>query len=255
MNREREYLVTHESALGAFGEETNTAPASQEPTTVSERSYTEDDLKRVREQEKSKLYPQIDSLKEELNALRKAEQERAAELARQRETAEAEARRKAEEEMDLRELLNKRDQEWQERLHQEAAEREKAFALLERERAFSELTSYRNRRVEEERENIMPELLDLISGNNAQEIEESIAGLKARTARILEQVQQNAMSARAQMQGSRVTAPPSGPLDTNSDQAQFTAEQLSSMSVTEYAKHRNKLLGQAASERGKGLFG
>lgn len=254
MQKEREYVVTNEVANNVFAEETNTAPAPNEPTTA-EKHYTEHDLQKVREQEKSKLYPQIDSLKEELNALRRAEQERQSEFDRQRAAAEAEAKRKAEEEMDLRELLNKRDQEWQERLQQEAAEREKAFALLERERAFSELTSYRNRRIEEERDNIMPELIDMISGNNAQEIEESIAGLKARTARIVEQVQQASQSARAQMQGSRVTAPPSGPLDTNSDQSQFTAEQVSAMSVTEYAKYRNKLLGQAASERGKGLFG
>ena len=34
---------------------------------LTDKAYSEEDLKRVREQEKSKLYPQIDSLKEELN--------------------------------------------------------------------------------------------------------------------------------------------------------------------------------------------
>lgn len=249
---EREYLVTHEGANAAFVSETN---QENPPTPAQEKFYTEDDLKKVREQEKSKLYPQIDSLKEELTALKKAEQERAAEFERQRAEAEAEAKRKAEEEMDIRDLLSKKDQEWQERLHQEAQEREKAFALLEKERAFAELNQYRARRLEEERENIIPELIDLISGNNPQEIEESIAGLKARSARILDSAQQAMQSARREMTGSRVTAPPSGPLDTNSDQSQFTAEQLAAMSVTDYAKYRTKLLGQAASERGKGLFG
>jgi hypothetical protein len=62
-------------------------------------------------------------------------------------------------------------------------------------------------------------------------------------------------SARKEMTGSRVTAPPTGPLDTNSDQQQFTADQIAAMSVTEYAKYRGKLLGQAATDRGKGIFG
>jgi len=56
------------------------------------------------------------------------------------------------------------------------------------------------------------------------------------------------------MTGSRVTVPASGPLDTNSEQQTFTAEQIAAMSVSEYAKYRGKLLGQAASDRGKGLF-
>jgi hypothetical protein len=57
------------------------------------------------------------------------------------------------------------------------------------------------------------------------------------------------------MTGSRVTAPPTGPMDTNLEQNQLTAEQISAMSVTEYAKHRSKLLGKAANDRNKGIFG
>jgi hypothetical protein len=256
MSQEREYLVTHEGANNAFVSETTQVqtPAPSD-TTNTEKTYTFEDISKFREQEKSKLYPQIESLKEENAALRRAEQERQSEFDRQRADAEAEAKRKAEAELDVRELINKRDLEWQQRLDHESQEREKAFALLDQERAFSELNQYRNQRIQDESENIMPELLDMVVGNNKQEIEDSIAGLKARTAQILEKVQQSSQAARAQMQGARVTAPSSGPMDTNSDQTQFTADQVSAMSVTEYAKYRNKLLGQAASERGKGLFG
>lgn len=235
-------------------EVTQSAPA---PTTASapDRNYSEDDLKRVREQEKSKLYPQIESLKEELSTLKKREEERQADLERQRQEAEAEARRKAEEEMDVRELLSSKEKEWADRLEQERLEREKAIALLERERQFTELQEYRNRRLDQEREAIIPELLDLVVGNSKDEIEQSITGLKERSTRIIESAQQAMQSARKEMTGSRITAPPSGPLDTNTDNQQFTAEQIAAMSVSEYAKYRNKLLGQAASERGKGLFG
>ena len=224
-------------------------------TQTPNKAYTEEDLKKVREQEKSKLYPQIDSLKEELAVLKKEREERLAEAERLRAEQEAEARKKAEAEMDVRQLLETKEKEWAEKLEAERLEREKAFTLLERERQFAELSEYRSARLNEERDNIIPELLDLITGNNKEEIEQSIAGLKERSSRILDSAQQAMQSARREMTGSRVTAPPSGPLDTNSDQQQFTAEQIAAMSVTEYAKYRGKLLGTAASERGKGIFG
>jgi hypothetical protein len=157
--------------------------------------------------------------------------------------------------MDVRQLLETKEKEWAEKLESERLEREKAFTLLERERQFAELSEYRSSRLNDERENIIPELLDLITGNTKEEIEQSIAGLKERSSRILDSAQQAMQSARREMTGSRVTAPPSGPLDTNSDQQQFTAEQIAAMSVTEYAKYRGKLLGTVAADRGKGIFG
>lgn len=220
-----------------------------------DKSYSEEDLRRVREQEKSKLYPQIDSLKEELNILKKEREERQAEAEKLRAEQEADTRKKAEAEMDVRQLLETKEQEWAKSLEQERNERERAFKLLEREREYTELNEYRTSRLRQEENEIIPELLDLIAGNSKEEIEESITGLKDRSSRILESAQQAMQSARKEMTGSRVTAPPTGPLDTNSDQQQFTADQIAAMSVTEYAKYRGKLLGQAATDRGKGIFG
>ena len=215
--------------------------------TNSDKSYSEDDLKKVREQEKSKLYPQIDSLKEELAVLKKDREERMADAERLVAEKEADARKKAEAEMDVRELLQSKEKEW--------AESERAFTLLDRERQYAELNEYRNRRLEEERDNIIPELVDLIAGGTSEEIENSITGLRDRSSRILESAQSAMQNARKEMTGSRVTSPPSGPMDNNSEQQSFTAEQIAAMSVTEYAKYRGKLLGKAASERGKGIFG
>ena len=143
---------------------------------VTDKAYTEDDLKKVREQEKSKLYPQIDSLKEELTVLKKEREERLAEAAARAAEAEAEAKKKAEAEMDVRQLLEAKELEWAQKLEAERAERERAFTLLERERQYAELSEYRTRRLEDERDNIMPELVDLISGNTPDEIENSITG-------------------------------------------------------------------------------
>lgn len=236
--------------------ETKVTPVATATNAVNANSiYTEEDLKRVREQEKSKLYPQIDSLKEELNSLKKEREERLAEAAARQAEAEAEAKKKAEAEMDVRQLLEAKEKEWADKLEAERLERERAFTLLDRERQYAELNEYRNRRLAEEQDNIMPELVDLISGNTPEEIEQSITGLRERSSRILESAQSAMQSARREMTGSRVTAPPTGPMDTNMEQNQLTAEQIAAMSVTEYAKYRGKLLGKAASDRNKGIFG
>jgi len=234
---------------------TDTVATPVREQALTDKAYSEDDLKRVREQEKSKLYPQIDSLKEELNVLKKEREERLAEAATRAAEAEAEAKKKAEADMDIRQLLEAKELEWAQKLEVERGERERAFTLLERERQYAELTEYRTRRLEEERDNIMPELVDLISGSTPDEIEQSITGLRERSSRILESAQSAMQNARKEMTGSRVTAPPSGPMDTNMEQNSFTAEQIAAMSVTEYAKYRGKLLGKSASDRGKGIFG
>lgn len=222
---------------------------------LSDKSYTEEDLRRVREQEKSKLYPQIDSLKEEVNLLKKDREERVAQVEAEKAAAEEENRKKTESEMDVRQLLEIKEKEWAQKLEAERSERERAFTLLERERQYAELSEYRTRRLEDERDNIMPELVDLISGNTPDEIENSITGLRERSSRILESAQSAMQNARKEMTGSRVTAPPTGPMDTNMEQNSFTAEQIAAMSVTEYAKYRGKLLGKSASGQGKGIFG
>jgi hypothetical protein len=248
-------VVDSAVAQEAFASEVNgTVPtqAVAEPQFTEHKGYTEEDLKKVREQEKSKLYPQIDSLKEELAVLKKDREERMAEAERLRQEAEEDARKKAESELDTRQLLELKEKEWAKKLEEEKLERERAFLLLERERQFAEITSYRTRRVEEERESIIPELVDLISGNTPDEIEQSIASLRDRSSKILDSAQQAMQSNRREMSTTKPTLPPT--MENNSDQQQFTAEQLAAMSVTEYAKVRNKLLPKVGSND-RGIFG
>lgn len=228
-------------------------------TDSASKFYTEEDLAKVRSQEKDKLYPQIEGLKEELAALKKDREDREAKRA-QEEAEElsriaAEQKKKEEEELSLRDLLTKKEQEWADKLESERQERERAFALLDRERTFTELQSYRQARVEQAREEIIPELLDLIQGNTPEEIDASIAGLQERSSRILESAQQAMQATRRDMPGTRVTTPPAGPLDINTGSRQFTAEDISSMSMNEYAKYRQQLLSDKAQGRSQGLFG
>jgi len=238
---------------------------SAEPTvadpTVPDAAYTAEDLSKAREQEKNKLYPQMEKMREELASLKKAEEERILqEEARkeQRRLRDAEAvekkKREEEETLELRELLQRKELEWQAQLEQERLEREKAFALLEREREFQELQNYRARRIDEERDTIVPDLIDLVQGTSVDEIEQSINTLKDKSARILDSVAQVAQQSRKEMQGSRITVPASGPLDNDSDPRTYSPESIAEMSLADYAKNRSKLLG-GANTRGQGLFG
>jgi hypothetical protein len=250
-------VVDSAVAQEAFASEVDhTAPTAQQvpPASnfVEQKGYTDEDLKRVREQEKSKLYPQIDSLKEEINLLKKDREDRLAEANRIAAEKEEEARKKAESEMDVRQLLEQKETEWKTQLEEIRQEGARKDALLERERQYSELTAYRNQRIKEEESNIMPELLDMVSGNSADEIEQSIAGLKERSSKILESAQQAIQAQRRDMKGTSTTLPPT--MENNSGQQSFTADQIAAMSVTEYAKYRDNLLPNA-NARNKGIFG
>lgn len=241
----------------------NLVPAATEvfQNEVESVAYSADDLAKAREQEKAKLYPQMEKMKEELATLKKAREEEAAKeaeraAARAAKDAEkaAKAKQKEEEELSVKELLSKKEQEWQSQLEAERLERERAFAMLEKEREFQELNNYRQGRLEQERDNIVPELIDLISGNTKDEIEQSISMLKEKSASISSSVQQAMQTAKQQMAGTRITNPAAGPLDNDSSQQSLTPDSIRDLSMAEYAKQRAKLLGTAASNRGQGLF-
>lgn len=222
--------------------------------------FTGDDLNRAREQEKQKLYPQMEKMREELEEQRRIAQELLAkeqerEARRQAREAEQAAAEKAREENELsfKALLEKKEQELQSQIEAERAERARAFELLEMERKFQDLQNYRFQRLEQERDNIIPELIDLIEGTTVDEIEQSITVLKEKSARILNSAQEAMQASRQQMTGTRVTMPASGPLDNDPAQRPFTPDSVRDMSMAEYMKNRDRLIGTANS-RGQGLF-
>jgi hypothetical protein len=256
---------TAENMATAFEAEANVAPvvnvsgvdAPTVTTTESRPSkfYTEDDLAKVRSQEKEKLYPQIENLKEELLSIKKEKEE---EASRRSAEAEAEALRlkeAKESELDAKSYAELKTKELQEQLERERNERERAFALLEREKTFADLQAYRQELLEQERENIIPELVDLIAGNTRDEVQQSVDGLKARSAKILESAQSALQNARKEMKGTSITTPPAGPLETNMEQRTLTAEEIQSMSMNDYAKYRSRLLSPNAQGKTRGLFG
>lgn len=244
-------------------------PVNQLPLTIPNeetspmgKTFTVEDIERAREQEKQKLYPQLSRMEEEIARLSKEREEREsreaiAEELRRKDADEADARRKAqqEEEMSAKDLLRQKEAEWQAQLDAERQERERAFALLHREQEFQALQETRQALIAREQDNIVPELLDLIQGNTPEELEQSAATLRERSARIFESVAQAAQQTRQQMPGTRITVPASGPLDNNPDYVSTNPGDIANMSMADYAKNRQKLLGSAGTNSGQGLFG
>jgi DNA repair exonuclease SbcCD ATPase subunit len=261
---------TAEQMASAFEAEANVAPVVNvsgvdAPTVTTtelvntQKFYTDEDLAKVRSQEKDKLYPEIERLKEEVLSLKKDKEEKAARKAAEdaEKLSKKAAKEKAqlENDLDAKELLKIKEQEWQEQLERERNERERAFALLEREKEFANLQSYRQQLLETERDNIMPQLVDFIQGNTPEELAQSVESLKERTASILESAQAALQQQRRDMRGTSATLPPAGPLETNSEQRMPTAEEIAAMPMNEYAKYRSRILSPGAQGKSRGLLG
>jgi len=231
------------------------APAVTTTEAVKSKFYTEEDLAKVRTQEKDKLYPTIEKLKEQVDVLTRERQEQSARQDAEVAEKAAQTKLQQEEELSAKDLLKLKESEWKEQLERERQERERAFALLEQEKTFADIQSFRQQLLEQERENIIPELVDLISGSTREELQTSVESLKDRSTRILESAQSAMQNARREMTGTRVTTPPAGPLETQTEQRNFTAQDIASMSVNEYAKYRSRLLSPQAQGKTSGLFG
>lgn len=220
-----------------------------QPLTPNSNLFTQEDIERARKEEKDKLYGRLSTMEEELKAFRQEREEAAAREAEAREREEAERKAAEEAEMDAKSLILRKEQEWQERLNELQRENERAFALVEKERQLQELESYRRDRIEQEAEQIMPELRDLVVGDSIEQIEKSIETMKGRTAQIMQNITAGIDQQRQQMRGTAPTAPPVGPLENAPMQRTLTDADIRSMSMDEYRRHREQLLNAARPQR------
>jgi membrane protein involved in colicin uptake len=230
--------------------------------------FTAAQLEAARKQEKDKLYAQIQGLQEEqrkaseaLAAIQKAkDDELAAVQAAEAQKAE-EARKKAEEEMSAKALLEQKlaetTQTWQQKFEQMEAERAQEKALLEKEREYQALVSYRNDAIAAAGDDIAPQFFDFIQGDTKEQIDAGIARAKAATESIAQQFQAAQQTQLSQMRGvSTAGYAPVGPMENNPGQQTVSPEQLAGMSMAEYAQFRNKTgVGAAESRSNRGLFG
>lgn len=214
-------------------------------------------IEAARQQEKDKLYPRLQSTEEKLAEIERERQAERERLAQEEAEREAERQRLAEEEMSVRDLLTKKEQEWTEKFSTLEQQQQQERALFEKERAFQALAEYRTRRLNEEAEHIMPELIDMVTGTTEDEIEKALALVKDKTGLILEQVQAQTQGMRQQQRAASVTgAPPVGPMDNETNYQTLTAEDIAAMDMQTYAQYRDKLLaGVADRTRNRGLYG
>lgn len=232
-------------------------PAPQVKAPVPD-SLTKDEvsalLARVRQEEKDKLYSRVEKLQGDLRTLTDERQSR---LKEQQDAADALAKKakdKVEEEMDLRKLLATKEQEWESRLENERQERLRSEALRDQEIRYSQLSEYRAQKIQEHGDDIMPELVDMVTGDSEEEIDQSIAQMIQKSARIVEQTRNVFGEARRQAPGvSTAGSPPSGAMEINPENKQFSAQDIAGMSMKEFAKHRTKLFGQARANN-RGMF-
>ena len=252
----QEAIDTSEVVDTAFAVGTEEAAAS--------RTFTEDDVEKIRQQEKDKLYKRLEdsdgrvkSLEDQLSTLSNESEVSKAEAARLAKAESDALRKREEEELSAKELITKRETEfdeklkvveteWEGRLAKIEEERASQEAMLEKERRYRELETYLGRRMVEEEEYIIPELRDLASGTTEDEIDNSIAILKDRSSAILESIQQSTQP--SGLRGSPVTAPPVGPMETQTEQQTLSAEDIRNMPMEQYMQMRDRLLKARPSQ-------
>lgn len=235
---------------------------------VNSKLFSEDEVESIRKQEKDKMYKRLEEADtrvksmEEQMAVIAAEREAARKEADERANKEAEILRERElQELSAKELLlrkedefnqriNTVEQEWQARLSEIESQRQAQEALLDKERQMQALNHYRESRLQAEQEAIIPELIDLVAGNSEDEIEQSIALLRQRSSAIIESIQQATQQSQGRLRGAPVTAPPVGPMETQTEYQQLSADDIRNMSMDQYAKMRDRLLN-ARSPRGR----
>jgi hypothetical protein len=232
---------------------------------ANERFFTESQLEAARQQEKDKLYPQLNSLKEQnqtfqqqLEALNSDKAARDAETNRLADEAAAATKAAAEEKLSVQELLAAREAEFAAKQQAFEEEMRAGQAVLRKETEFTNLANYISQRVADETANyrIMPELVDMIGGNTKEEIDASITKMQEKTASIIAGKTGGTTPPPANPQTPGVSPTgfaPAGPLDTLSGQRQYTEQEINNMTMAEYAEFRKKS-GIASAGNNRGIF-
>lgn len=244
------------------------SPAAFQHGASGEQMFTAAQLEAARKQEKDKLYAQIQSLQEEqrkatetLAAIQKAKDDELAAVQAAEALKAEEARKKAENEMSAKQLLEQKlaetTQTWEQKFAAIEAERAQEKAFLEKEREYQNLVSYRNQALEAAKDDIAPQFFDFISGDTKEQIDAGIARAKAATESIQAQIQEAQKTQLSQMRGVSATGyAPVGPMENNPGQQAVTPEQIANMSMAEYMQFRAKTgVGAAESRSNRGLFG
>jgi hypothetical protein len=227
---------------------------SQQPVTITEpmpqqpgtNFFTSEDIERVRREEKDKLYSKINSMESQLGELRSEREERLASEEAARAAADAERKALEEEKMSAKELIERTRDEYDQRITDLQQTYDRDRALFEQERRLMEIDQYRQARIEQDAEYIMPELRDLIRGGTEDEIESSIEEMKIRTEVIMQNMNAAAFDQRQMQRGVSPTAPPVGPMEQASTYESLSPDDIRGMDMETYRKYRERLIPAAS---------
>lgn len=216
---------------------------------------------RVRTEEKNKLYPQIDELKGQLTVLTQEREDRiASEEAAQQQAAEAE-RLRQEAELSVVERLAQQQTDMDRRFADMQAERDRERAIQDRENEFRGLEDYKARVRAENADNIVPQLLDFITGGSKEQIDASVVNLIERSNAMMADIAAQ-MGLQQQEQrrtiGMPVTGAPAIDMARMGEDGQrtFTDAELRAMPHEEYAKYRPQLMEAMRGQiRERGIYG
>lgn len=224
--------------------------------------FTEEDIQKARQQEKDKLYGDLNKLKSQLDTLTQEREERLKAEQEAREAAEREAEEARRANQDARTFAEEEAARIREEYNRQISELRNSYEqdkiIAQKELEFQKLQSYIQSRAIQEQDNIAPELIDMISGSNEQEVEQSIAILKEKSAAIAQSAQAHFQGQRAGMRGVSVTgyAPVDPIMENNPGYKSYSLEELQAMPVgsPEYRELRQKL-GIGRSQSNQGLLG
>lgn len=225
-------------------------------------------IEQARQQEKQKLYGEIENLKgvksqfdalqQQVSSLTAEQEAKVAAAAEQARIEAAEAARKQWEEKDSKALLADATAEWEQKFAAMQQQAEAERAAFAKEKELADLKQFAQAAVTAAIENneIAPELASFVTGNNPEEIAASLESVKKTSEALVANMQSAVQAQQIQRRGVAPTGyAPVGPMDMTEQTRTLTAEQIRSMPMSEYAKIRAQMPGVNRPDTNRGLFG
>jgi len=224
------------------------------------RYFTEDEVERIRQQEKDKMYQRLEKSEQQVNECKATVESLAAdkknrddELARQQQQAAEEAQRLKDEKLSVQEILEQQKTEFQRQQEALKADWDLKLATMQKEQEFLQLKAFIQRRVNEEvnAATIIPDLAEYINGETEEEVEASIKKAQEKTASIVQAALGSGPS--SVPMGTSPTGAPFSPLDNLSGPRQKSREEIARMNMREYEAYRREV-GMDRAGTGRGLM-
>lgn len=169
-------------------DETSTEAANKEP---EKKSASQEEINKLiekaRKEEKEKLYPQLNEVKDEVKSLQELLREEKEEKERVKQEAEAKAEKQRQAKLSDSEKTLEAIKSLEEQLKEERAARLESDKRAEEYRRGETIRQYRERAIQAVEGKLIPEL---VTGNTEKEIDESIELAKVRYEELLDELKE-----------------------------------------------------------------